>query len=315
MANFRANSNFTKLEKKNEKYLVNIPMHMSDENLVGEGSFSKVYNFKLRGEACACKVYKNQYSQFKLYQLAEKLRKLEDVNVVSFRGLSVRPAALLFEFCYVEIDGLFCHSLNEVLAILNDNKYFDLNERTSYCLQAVNGLYYLHSKGIMHHDLKPANMLVNGPLQSMNIKLADFSDLAIMKETCATKTKIKDGFTGITILYTAPEICSRRVKVYTKECDMYSLALSMYEVISGLITPWVKNFAVYSDIFLLQALASGERPDCGLISQMYGEKSNQIVDVIKKCWITDPSQRLTSSEVHFFFRIKKIHELCYTYIS
>ena len=57
--------------------------------------------------------------------MAEKLRKLEDVNVVSFRGLSVHPAALLFEFCYVEIDGLFCHSLNEVLAILNDNQYCD----------------------------------------------------------------------------------------------------------------------------------------------------------------------------------------------
>ena len=145
----------------------------------------------------------------------------------------------------------------------------------------------------MHNDLKPGNMLVNGPFQSMNIKLADFSDLAIMKETCATKTKIKDGFTGITMLYTAPEICSHRVKVYTKECDMYSLTLSMYEVMSGLVTPWVKNFAVYSDIFLLQALASGERPDCSLISQMYWGKSNKIVDVIKKCWITDPSQRLT----------------------
>ena len=67
MANFRANSNFTKLEKQNEKYLVNIPMHMSDANLVGEGSFSKVYNFKLRAEACAYKVYKNQYSQLKSY--------------------------------------------------------------------------------------------------------------------------------------------------------------------------------------------------------------------------------------------------------
>ncbi|XP_004209218.1 rhodopsin kinase grk7a-like [Hydra vulgaris] len=111
-------------------------------------------------------------------------------------------------------------------------------ERLHYCLQAANGIKYLHDLNIVYHDFKPLNILVQGTLSNIVIKLSDICDLAIMKETMATKTKVKAGFAGLTIAYLSPEICNRTVNIVTKESHVYAMSLSFFEIMSGLGLPW-----------------------------------------------------------------------------
>ena len=42
--------------------------------------------------------------------------------------------------------------------------------------------------------------------------------------------------------------------------DLYSLAVSAFEILSNLASPWVGTLPVLNDALLLQALTRGERP-------------------------------------------------------
>lgn len=78
------------------------------------------------------------------------------------------------------------HNLREVLNEYNDFDYYNYGERLNYCIQASRGLRYLHSNGIIHMDMKPLNMLVSGPVSDIVIKLTDFNELSLLKDTCVT---------------------------------------------------------------------------------------------------------------------------------
>nr|XP_047140777.1 dual specificity protein kinase shkD-like [Hydra vulgaris] len=296
MANFSFlnSKSLNQIEKENSEFIVELPLHMPEDAFIGEGSFAKVYKFSHKKKVVACKLYKHQFPKSKMFYMSNRFKKLDHPNIVAYIGFSFRSTAIFFDYCYVLVENTLCHSLPELLNLFNEETYFNYMERLDYCLQAANGLKYLHDLNIVHHDFKPANILVQGTLSKIVIKLSDFCDLAIMKETMATKTKVKDGFAGLTIAYLSPKICNRTVNIVTKESDVNAMSLSFFEIMSGLDSPWQNHFSIYKDIFLTQALEKGERPDTSLISKIYLESGTRhLVETIVGGWCNDPELRLT----------------------
>jgi serine/threonine protein kinase len=86
------------------------------------------------------------------------------------------------------------------------------DEIRRYLIQISGGIQYMHGKKVIHRDLKPGNLLLDG---EMNIKIADFG-LAIFSdgntnEACGTFS------------YMAPEmLCG---SIYDERVDIWSLGV------------------------------------------------------------------------------------------
>jgi len=91
-----------------------------------------------------------------------------------------------------------------------------------YMSHIVNGLLYLQSRGIMHRDLKPQNILLNG---DGVLKIIDFGFAKYSRGNDLSKTMCGSP------LYMAPEILNHQG--YTQKADLWSLGIIMYEMIEG----------------------------------------------------------------------------------
>jgi serine/threonine protein kinase len=97
-------------------------------------------------------------------------------------------------------------------------------------LQLAYGLRAAHASGLVHHNLKPENILFDG---YGNAKLADFG-LGRVIEVDATKgmPQVFMGTGGM--VYMAPELIAR-VKESGPAADVYGLGIILYEMLTGQI--------------------------------------------------------------------------------
>ena len=83
------------------------------------------------------------------------------------------------------------------------------------------GLNVLHSCGVVHRDLKSANILISAPDL---VKIGDLGVSTVLHSTQLARTQIG------TPLYLAPEIWKSRP--YDQKCDMWSLGVLLYEMMT-----------------------------------------------------------------------------------
>lgn len=121
-------------------------------------------------------------------------------------------------YYHIVMEFLEGHELYNTL--VGDN--FTYNERTicKIMQQLLSAVQFMHNNGIMHRDLKSENIIHNGK----HVVIIDFGT---SKNISASK-KHKQ-FTG-TSLYIAPEVIKGS---YTEKCDIWSLGIIMYIMLSG----------------------------------------------------------------------------------
>jgi len=91
--------------------------------------------------------------------------------------------------------------------------------KKSITLDIISGLMFLHSSDIIHRDLKPANILLD---KSYQAKISDFGTAKVISISNSTQKIIGTPY------YIAPE--SIENFKYTKETDLYSLGIIIYEI-------------------------------------------------------------------------------------
>jgi serine/threonine protein kinase len=91
--------------------------------------------------------------------------------------------------------------------------------------QAAEGLDYAHGMGVIHRDVKPANLLVD---ERANVWLTDFGLAQLHTEVGVTQTGDLVG----TLRYMSPEQASGRRFQIDHRTDVYSLGATLYELLT-----------------------------------------------------------------------------------
>lgn len=95
----------------------------------------------------------------------------------------------------------------------------------SFVRQIVEGLNYLHDKGIIHRDIKGANVLVDN---KGGIKISDFGISKKVEDNLLTNHR--PSLTG-SVFWMAPEVVQQ--KEYTNKADIWSLGCLVVEMFTG----------------------------------------------------------------------------------
>jgi len=90
-------------------------------------------------------------------------------------------------------------------------------------IDILEGLSFLHLNGIIHKDIKPANILVKDNVY----KIANFG---ICREVDVSKST---GTEKCTLLYSPPELLNPKGSKASKESDIFSLGVTLVEILNG----------------------------------------------------------------------------------
>jgi serine/threonine protein kinase/Tfp pilus assembly protein PilF len=102
-----------------------------------------------------------------------------------------------------------------------------LTEAVDISIQAAQGFYEAHEKGIVHRDIKSANIMVTS---SGQVKIMDFGLAKLAGETTETRLTQAGAIMG-TVDYMSPE--QARGEAVDYRTDIWSLGVVMYEMLTG----------------------------------------------------------------------------------
>jgi serine/threonine-protein kinase len=112
--------------------------------------------------------------------------------------------------------------------VLDDRGPLPAAEVVDYMAQAARGLAHAHERGIVHRDVKPANLLLSDDGQ---VKVLDLGLSALMEADSAASYATAAGMVVGTVHYMSPEqALALNVDFRT---DLFSLGCTMYHLLSG----------------------------------------------------------------------------------
>ncbi|XP_028803846.1 probable serine/threonine-protein kinase drkD [Neltuma alba] len=200
---------------------------------LGSGTFGTVYHGKWRGTDVAIKRIKKscftgrsseqERLTVEFWREADILSKLHHPNVVAFYGVvQDGPGGTMATVTEFMVDG----SLRHVL--LRKDRHLDRRKRLIIAMDAAFGMEYLHSKNIVHFDLKCDNLLVNmkDPLRPI-CKVGDFGLSKIKRNTL-----VSGGVRG-TLPWMAPELLNGSSNKVSEKVDVFSFGIVLWEILTG----------------------------------------------------------------------------------
>ena len=190
--------------------------------IIGTGGMAVVYKARCHrlNRLVAIKILKDEYSQDEEFRRrfhaeGQAVAMLSHPNIVQVYDVSSSDNA---DFIVMElIDGITLKQYMEKKGVLN------WKETLHFAMQIGKALEHAHSRGIIHRDIKPHNVMV---LKNGSVKVTDFGIARVVSKS-NTLTKEALG----SVHYISPE--QAKGGRVDNRSDLYSLGVVMYEMMTG----------------------------------------------------------------------------------
>ncbi|KAK4004397.1 hypothetical protein OUZ56_006132 [Daphnia magna] len=200
---------FNWLHIANEKFKKVLPLQVNTSKLLGSGTFAQVFEGKFNGDLVAVKQMTTTTAQKEIIQREMNTHiELNHVNVVKL--LDVADSA----------DNSFMNLVLELcggtLMDYCQKKYSgpELPPDELVLYQIANGLHYIHSRGFVHRNIKPENILISmtTPVQ---MKVSGLSFVKKTRDDIFSQSKIRG-----TLQWLAPERLKVLIDTEKKSTDL-----------------------------------------------------------------------------------------------
>lgn len=190
--------------------------------VIGTGGMAVVYKARCHrlNRLVAIKILKDEFAgdeefRRRFHAEGEAVAMLSHPNIVQVYDVSTSDDA---NYIVMElIDGISLKQYMEKKGILN------WKETLHFAMQIAKALEHAHSRGIIHRDIKPHNVMV---LKNGSVKVMDFGIARVMNKS-NTLTKEALG----SVHYISPE--QAKGGHTDNRSDLYSLSVVMYEMMAG----------------------------------------------------------------------------------
>jgi serine/threonine protein kinase len=248
------------------------------EELVGHGGMSSVYKARdsLLERNVALKILHEQYNadddfveRFK--REARAVAQLQHPNIVTVidRGAADDRQFIVFEY----IDG---ENLKELVV---RKGRLGVREALEIAVEVARGLAFAHSQGLVHRDVKPQNVLLNGDGRA---KVTDFGIARSLDVDGMTQTGTVLGTSN----YIAPEQASGQ-PVGTQS-DVYALGVVLYELLAG-------EVPFPGESFVVVAMKHVHEPPPNLLD-VRRDVPLRVAGAVDRALEKDPEQRFGSMD-------------------
>ena len=243
---------------------------------IGSGSFGQVYTADWNGTEVALKqMHDTKLTGSAVEEFSGEIRMMQSLrhpNVVLFLGAVIQPPTLSIVCELMPLGSLhsLLHGKSRGGVELSGNGRL----RRQMAQDCARGMSYLHSRSppVVHHDLKPANLLVDS---NWTLKVSDFG-MSRLKHT----TYLSSNTPGGTPEWMAPEVL--RNDPTDERSDVYSFAVILWELFT-LKYPWEELSTPVQIVVQVAFLHRRPKLPTWLPSEAVG--------LLQKCWHKDPMER------------------------
>ncbi|TQE08440.1 hypothetical protein C1H46_005915 [Malus baccata] len=172
---------------------------------------------------------------------------------------------------------------------------FSLPVVVDIMLQIARGMEYLHSRKIYHGELNPLNVFLKARSCTegyFHVKVSGFG-LSCVRKPTYRKSQQQNEINPL--IWCAPEVLAEQEQPgnkgrskYTEKADVYSFAMLCFELLTGKVP--FEDSHLQGDK-MSNTIRAGGRPLFPYPSPKY------LVNLTKRCWHSDPSQRLGFSSI------------------
>jgi len=256
---------------------------------LGQGMTGKVYCIKHKetGERYALKTMDaSKVSRELLQDLVneiELLQTLDHPNVIKlheyfFDGDTVLESSNLYLVMELCEGGELFDRLHA-----QEGSHYSEARAAHIVSMMLSSIAYIHNRGITHRDLKLENFLFESRADDSNLKLIDFGLSARYQPRFKRMTTMVG-----TPYYIAPEILQGDKRGYTSACDMWSLGVITYMLLSG--TPPFKG---RHDADVLTSVRRGKYT---LSGRRWEHVSDHAKNFVRKLLVYNSTKRISATD-------------------